>query len=207
MTQMIRPKPDARRVHPPLRAWLCIIAMALALVPQHSIADEGGVSFWLPGQFGSFAAVPQAPGWSLPLAYFHASSSASGSKNFPIGGKTTAGVDGRVDALFAFPTYVFSQPLLGGQASVGVGWGYGTTEVSADATLTGPRGNVVTLNPSDSTPGGSDLYPQAALRWNDGNNNFVAYTMAGVPVGTYQLGRLANLGTNHWAIDAGGGYT
>ena len=31
--------------------------------------------------------------------------------------------------------------------------------------------------------------------------------MAGVPVGSYKVGRLANLGTNHWSLDAGGGYT
>ncbi len=35
----------------------------------------------------------------------------------------------------------------------------------------------------------------------------MAYTMAGVPVGSYELGRLSNLGTNHWSLDAGGGYT
>ena len=35
----------------------------------------------------------------------------------------------------------------------------------------------------------------------------MAYTMLGVPVGSYEVGRLANLGSNHWAADAGGGYT
>jgi hypothetical protein len=27
-----------------------------------ALADEGGVSLWLPGQFGSLAAAPQVPG-------------------------------------------------------------------------------------------------------------------------------------------------
>ena len=45
-------------------------------------ADEGGVSFWFPGQFGSLAAVPAEPGWSLPLIYYHNSSDASGSREF-----------------------------------------------------------------------------------------------------------------------------
>jgi len=35
----------------------------------------------------------------------------------------------------------------------------------------------------------------------------MAYLMAGVPVGSYELGRLANIGTNHRSLDAGGGYT
>src|SRR5919108_685610 len=28
-------------------------------------ADEGGVSYWLPGRFSSLAATPQVPGWSM----------------------------------------------------------------------------------------------------------------------------------------------
>src|SRR5690349_5586156 len=35
-------------------------------------ADNGGISFWLPGQFGALAAVPTEPGWSMPLIYYHA---------------------------------------------------------------------------------------------------------------------------------------
>src|SRR6266446_9399696 len=50
----------------------------LALLPQISRADESGVSFWVPGQFGSLAAVPQTPGWSLGAVYYHTSVAASG---------------------------------------------------------------------------------------------------------------------------------
>src|SRR5262249_36249471 len=41
-------------------------------------ADEGGVSFWLPGFFGSLAAAPQQPGWSLTNIYYHTSVLAGG---------------------------------------------------------------------------------------------------------------------------------
>src|ERR1700747_3565573 len=41
-----------------------------------SLADEGGVSFWVPGFFGSLAAAPQVPGWSLATIYYHTSVSA-----------------------------------------------------------------------------------------------------------------------------------
>ena len=34
-----------------------------------ALADEGGVSFWIPGFFGSLAATPQQPGWSLATVY------------------------------------------------------------------------------------------------------------------------------------------
>ena len=43
--------------------------MAIALGSPVTRADEGGVSFWLPGQFGSLAAVPTEPGWSLGTVY------------------------------------------------------------------------------------------------------------------------------------------
>jgi hypothetical protein len=38
---------------------------ALLLFPEIALADESGISFWLPGQYGSLAAVPQTPGWAL----------------------------------------------------------------------------------------------------------------------------------------------
>ena len=84
------------------------------------VADEGGVSFWLPGQYGSFAAVPGDPGWSLPLVYYHSSSDAGADRAFRRGGAITAGLDVTADLLFAIPTYVFSTPVAGGQASVGM---------------------------------------------------------------------------------------
>ena len=191
----------------PLAIVIALCGLPGAIGVRGALADEGGVSFWLPGQFGSLAAVPLEPGWSLPLVYYHTSSDAGGSKDFAIGGQLTAGLDVRADLLFAVPTYAFADPVLGGQLALSMGAAYGTTEVSANATLTGPQGNVLTQNPSDSVTGLSDLYPQATLRWNNGVHNFIAYTMAGIPVGAYETGRLANIGTNHWAIDVGGGYT
>ncbi len=48
--------------------------VTLACSQGISLADEGGVSFWLPGLFGSLAAVPQQPGWSLTTTYYHTTS-------------------------------------------------------------------------------------------------------------------------------------
>ena len=46
-------------------ALIGAIAVATIVLPQVARADEGGVSFWLPGLFGSLAAAPATPGWSL----------------------------------------------------------------------------------------------------------------------------------------------
>jgi hypothetical protein len=36
-----------------------------------SLADEGGVSFWVPGLFGSLAAAPQVPGWRFAAINYY----------------------------------------------------------------------------------------------------------------------------------------
>src|SRR5262245_66169406 len=54
----------------------CIIAGFSAI--NDARADEGGVSFWIPGFFGSLAASPLQPGWSLTNFYYHTSVSAGG---------------------------------------------------------------------------------------------------------------------------------
>src|SRR3981081_3280933 len=53
----------------------CAFALALGcfFVANEARADQGGVSFWLPGLFGSLAATPQQPGWSLGTIYYHTS--------------------------------------------------------------------------------------------------------------------------------------
>src|SRR5262249_44272306 len=57
-------------------AGIAVLAAASVLFSQAALADEGGVSFWLPGLFGSLAASPQQPGWSLTSIYYHTSVSA-----------------------------------------------------------------------------------------------------------------------------------
>ena len=55
------------------------VGALLGFSAQFAYADEAGVSFWLPGQLGSLAAVPATPGWSLGTVYYHTSVTASGS--------------------------------------------------------------------------------------------------------------------------------
>jgi hypothetical protein len=54
-----------------------VVATLLTLSAQIARADEGGVSFWIPGFFDSLVAVPaQSPGWSMTSIYYHDSVSA-----------------------------------------------------------------------------------------------------------------------------------
>lgn len=59
-------------------AWATLVIGLQASIPTITMADEGGVSFWLPGTFGSLAATPFNPGWSFAGIYYHTSVSAAG---------------------------------------------------------------------------------------------------------------------------------
>ncbi|AEJ02302.1 hypothetical protein Nit79A3_2534 [Nitrosomonas sp. Is79A3] len=184
-----------------------MIAFACIAASPETQADEGGASFWLPGQFGNLAATLTKPGLSLSLAYHHASTSTATGKNFEIGGRIETGVSARSHLLFLTPTYTFSDSVLGGQAAISITGTFGRNDVSADATLAGPNGNVLSRNDHTSLTGIGDLYPFGTIRWNAVDHNFMTYTMLGVPVGNYKVGHLTNLGINHWSVDIGGGYT
>jgi hypothetical protein len=82
-------------------------ALTLAAVlslPESSLADEGGVSFWVPGFFGSLAAVPQQPGWSVTNIYYQTDVSGGSSvalaKEFEIG-KIPVGLTANLNASVA----------------------------------------------------------------------------------------------------------
>ncbi len=77
---------------------LALAAVALAAVsPLRALADEGGVSFWLPGTYGSLAAVPSVPGWSFLTFNYYDSVSAAKNADFVRGGGIEAGVNSRLD--------------------------------------------------------------------------------------------------------------
>jgi hypothetical protein len=201
-----------------------LVAVALfgfaanAFIPNASVADENGISFWIPGQFGSLAALPAQPGWSFATIYYHTSVNAGGA--VAAGREVTIGqvphtvnvnlnvnMDARADLQLLVPTYTFQTPVLGGQFALSMAGSIGyNSNVSIDGTLTTPfgtrQGSI-----SDSRGGFSDLYPMATIKWHDGVHNFMTYVTGDIPVGTYDPMRLANFGIGHAAIDGGVGYT
>src|SRR5882672_11533629 len=110
-------------------------AAALLACPDTARADEGGVSFWLPGQYASLAATPQVPGWAMGVVYLHSNVAASGSvaaaRQITVG-RIPANVNvnlnlslsGQADLVVLSPTYTFATPVLGG-LSVGVASWFG----------------------------------------------------------------------------------
>jgi len=184
-----------------------VLLGVFVIAPAVAVADEFGVSFWLPGLFGSLAATPQQPGFSLATINYYTDVSAGRGFDFQHGAAIVAGIDANADIGLFIPSYVFGTPVLGGQLAVGMMTVFGHQEVSASATLTGPFGGVLSGSRSDSITGVGDLYPQAALRWNEGVHNFMTYVTGDAPVGAYDSQRLANIGIGHSAVDSGAGYT
>jgi hypothetical protein len=215
----------SKLVRPQCVGLLAVVA-ALAIIcvqsiPNRASADEGGVSFWLPGQFGSLAAVPGAPGWGLGTIYYHTTVGGSadiarsreieiGRFNPTINLNLSANLHAYGDLFLFAPSYVFATPVLGGQAAVSMATivGHSSANVAGTLTATLPPFMLVRSDSiSDSVTGFGDLYPQATLKWNRGGYNYMVYATGDIPVGAYESTRLANLGIGHGAFDGGAGYT
>jgi hypothetical protein len=171
---------------------------------QSVLADEGGVPFWMSGQYASMAAVPMATGWSLVAMPYVYSGNADKSKSFQHGTSINAGLSARESLVLMQLGYVAEEKILGGQPYLGVGWGPGANTTTASVSVVNPS---TQLNRSNTSNGSTDIYPLTSLTWNQGNNNFKTYVTGDIPVGTYSPTSLAAIGIGHAAIDAGGGYT
>ena len=211
---MAKPKSTAvlARTYP----WALIGSIVCATGPAG--ADEAGVSAWLPGTFGSMAAVPTGPGWSAAAVYYHTSvsggASVAASREVEIGRFTpnaninlSANLNANGDLFFLAPTYTFATPVLGGQAAIGFTSVVGRANAGLNGTLTAslpPFGLIRSDSINDSVIGLGDLYPTATLKWNQGVNNWMVYVSGDVPVGNYDRSRIINLGIGHGSIDGGG---
>jgi hypothetical protein len=198
---------------------------ALVAVPGAALADEGGTSYWVPGSFGSMAAVPTASGWSVTGWLYYANTQQKASGIFvrdPVLGAPPANVAAIPSAKqynstyqdYIVPTYTFKDPVLGGQLALGVTAQVGPafTTVSGvwsgnSSTPSGAQRYTEYRSAGDSIAGLGDLAPQASLKWAFGVHNFLAYAGFNIPIGQFSASRYANIGIGHWAIDAGGGYT
>jgi hypothetical protein len=208
-----------------IRRWTtaAVVAGSVVVATGPAFADQGGVSFWLPGQFGSLAAVPGQPGFNFASVYYHTSVGAGGrvgaekqveigqlNRNVNINVDLNVDLKARADLLFLVPGYIFETPIFGGQLGVNMAIIPGRNRATLDGTLTASVGPLSVTRQgqiSDSVSGFADLFPQATLKWNQGVHNWMVYGMTNIPVGKYDSKSLANLGYGHVGVDGGFGYT
>lgn len=188
-----------------MKKRLALLTVSLILSSTAS-ADEGGVGFWLPGTYGSLAALPAEPGWAFSLTYVHSDVSAEAHKTFKRGAKIVAGVDARSDLIDVGPTYTLQRPILGGRLSLSLLASGGKSKVNVGTSFS-DNNNSSHFQDSSNVIGFGDLLPQATLAWNAGAHNVMTYVTGNVPVGKYDPDRLANVGLGYGAVDAGAGYT
>jgi hypothetical protein len=147
----------AIRAMPSGRSRVASLAVALAAIASNShyaLADEGGISMWLPGLFGSLAAAPQVPGWAVGIVYYHSSISAEGSVaaarevtigklNPTINVNLDLNLKAGADLVVVDPSYTFATPVFGGQFNVNVAGIVGRTTGEISGTLTASAGPFV----------------------------------------------------------------
>src|SRR4051794_12691680 len=144
------------------------LALAVALLismPTASFADEGGVSFWLPGLFGSLAATPLQPGPTFSTTYYHTTVSAGGdvgraleirTAHFPLNlsGSVNIRLDAAVELGLFTAMYAFPDQILGGQLAVGAMGIFGRNSAFLAGTLNGaiqlPGGAIIPFSRSDT---------------------------------------------------------
>lgn len=210
--------PCMKKLNYPILYYLII----LTFFNSTSYADEGGVSFWIPGYFGTLAAAPLNPGLSLTSLYYHSSVNAGpevafarqvtlGNIQKEFTGNLNIDLNADINLFFAIPSYTFKKKLLNSQATFAMAIPYGHSHISVNATVMGNlgigSGFILGKALSDEITDFGDLAPMFNLRWNYKSNNFMVYIAESIPVGAYNAKRLANLGTNHASLDGGVGYT
>ena len=139
-----------------------ISIVGIVLGHHVALADEAGVSVWLPGTFGSLAAVPVQPGFQWTTTYYHATATSKSGTEFEEGGRIVRGLRPRPNLIQISPSYALATPVLGAQLGLAVTTVPAFVSNSITSTLTGPRGNSLSGSTGQSVTGFGDLYPRAS---------------------------------------------
>lgn len=182
----------------------CLLALG---VPVR--AEQGGSAHYLPGTTASFIdAFPGKPGGLALLNYFtYYEASAPASRQLPLGGFLTAGIDATVYADAIAAVYQTPWDLLGGGLAFGAAVPYVWMEVEGQAQRVSPGGvpgPVFTTRDSANGIGDITLIP-FMLGWTNLLPDFKFDTRLSIfaPTGAYDVGQLANVGKNYWTFEPG----
>lgn len=181
----------------------------MLLSGQASLAADGGTGVYLFGKRGPLAAFVPKPGWYLTDdVYFYD----AGSSDFlPLGDRLVQKADAEALLNIAQITVVTDATIWGGRLAFSGVLPYGRVEVQARGEVELPDGTPVARNKTDSVTGIGDPVFGAALGWNNREGDrfraWSVYSSIFAPWGDYEVGRIANIGKNRWALDVGAAYT
>ncbi len=180
-----------------LRRSLFILALPIILVRpiDHVWADEGGYSNYVPSFYGDFAlAVAPPDGLTMRSDFYYYSAD--------VGSSIRSGqIETNIDISFAYNyTTLLYKP---GVKIFGAEYGFAATtaigRVDIDAEIN--VGNRVIAVRDDQTGLGDLTLTPVALWWNRGNFHFAWSNYIVVPIGSYDVDRIANASLNYWTYE------
>lgn len=165
------------------------------------LAEEGGSGHYLPGAMSSFIdSVPPEETFIVRLNVLNYQGSYDGNKAIPIAGNAAFGVNANSSAVGL--SLAWRPPI-----DLGERWSYAMavtipvvqTTVTAKAIV----GGVGAASLSDTTTGLGDIVLMPLmLNYNVNPELNLSFRIAAyAPTGSYEVGRLANLGKNFWTIE------
>ena len=169
-------------------------------------AVEGGSSNYLLGMRGPLAAFVPKPGVYLTNNVYYYD--AGRDDLTPIGDLIVGDISAEALTNIAQVTWVTDANLAGGRLAFSGVLPFGNLEVGGNVAVPVPP---FAISQSDDVTAFGDTALSTVLGWkNRDGDKFRAWSMYStlfVPTGDYELGRLANMGKNRWALDLGGAYT
>jgi len=178
---------------------LALSLVTVNLLTYSAIAEEGGAAHYLPGGAATMSDLaPDKPGWVIEAMYLHYNADMSKNKELPVSNLITAGLNATVDSVVLGGIYTFENEVLGAQYSLGTFLPYSRLDVSATI-----EGNGVSAFKHDRVDGVGDITLIPAMMSWKLNDCWKANALLSVyaPTGSYEKGRLANTGLNHWTFD------
>lgn len=170
------------------------------------LAAEGASGTYLLGSKQELAGVLPPPGtYLVDSNYVY-----RGKANFDLAfaGLTLSG-GVKADAYYKLLTLLWVAPgqVLGGNLGFSVTAPIGWKEVGAGASLTGPRGGVISANINESDTGFGDPVLGATLGWHAGNWHWNIGALYNAPLGFWKLRNPSNIGFNRSSLDTTGAIT
>lgn len=186
------------------RMILILLVAIPILVPLTGQAEEGASGHYMPGATASFIdTLPGRPGLAVANFFNYYDASASRSKQIPVGGLISGGLDATAYSNTVVALYQTPLRLLGGNYGVGVAIPYVWVEAKGEVRVT-YGGNTITRSKTDKADGIGDilLYP-LMIGWTAFNRDLKYDVRLGIyaPTGDYDKGALANVGKNYWTIE------
>ncbi|WP_395665979.1 transporter [Methylocella sp.] len=142
---------------------------------------------------------PTRPGFIVETMYLGFWDDASASRQIPVAGQVTAGLNASATAIMIGGLYTFAAPDPGG-AFYSLGASAPFVDEKITAQIVGPLGRSITRSDRDSGLGDITIIP-AMLAWKNGDVQFSVAAPVYAPTGAYEAGRLANVGLNYWTFD------